>query len=228
VTPRELAHTLEKTLDDGQISRAERTALRATLADSPLDEHELLEVQGYAFKLVRDRLHDSRDRELIDWLEAALKVVRPQQIAAPAKPKVYFGPDAPMVETLVSLVRGAKHTIDVAVFTITDDRLADALIEARSRGIAIRVLTDDGKVEDEGSDVARLGAAGVQVVVDDSPHHFHHKFAIFDGERLVNGSYNWTRGADRDNRENFLVTEEPRLVRAYRDQFQRLWRELAP
>ena len=25
--------------------------------------------------------------------------------------------------------------------------------------------------------------------------HMHHKFAIFDGERLINGSYNWTRGA---------------------------------
>ena len=30
--------------------------------------------------------------------------------------------------------------------------------------------------------------------------------SVLDGTALLNGSYNWTRGADQNNRENFLLT----------------------
>ena len=59
-------------------------------------------------------------------------------------------------------------------------------------------------------------------------HHFHHKFAVLDGHTLINGSYNWTRGADRNNRENFMRTGDPVLVQAYRKAFDALWDEMSP
>ncbi|HHO49381.1 MAG TPA: hypothetical protein ENK18_00555, partial [Deltaproteobacteria bacterium] len=43
---------------------------------------------------------------------------------------------------------------------------------------------------------------------------------------LVTGSYNWTRGADLNNRENFLITEDPSLVRAFSEAFEAMWSEL--
>ena len=57
-------------------------------------------------------------------------------------------------------------------------------------------------------------------------HHFHHKFAVIDGHVLLNGSYNWTRSADMNNRENFMLSEEPTLVRRYARAFDALWAEL--
>ena len=55
----------------------------------------------------------------------------------------------------------------------------------------------------------------------------HHKFVVFDGDLLATGSYNWTRSAARYNRENVLVTSEPRLVSRFDAEFVRLWGELA-
>jgi len=55
----------------------------------------------------------------------------------------------------------------------------------------------------------------------------HHKFAIFDENRLLTGSYNWTRGAARDNEENLIVTGESRLLSAYAATFARLWSSLS-
>jgi mitochondrial cardiolipin hydrolase len=58
------------------------------------------------------------------------------------------------------------------------------------------------------------------------PHlngHMHHKFAIFDGERLLNGSYNWTRGAANTNFENLVDTGDPELIAAFAEEFKRLW-----
>jgi phosphatidylserine/phosphatidylglycerophosphate/cardiolipin synthase-like enzyme len=55
----------------------------------------------------------------------------------------------------------------------------------------------------------------------------HHKFAVIDGQWLLSGSYNWTRGASRDNEENLIVTSDPRLLAAYTVAFERLWSDLA-
>jgi phosphatidylserine/phosphatidylglycerophosphate/cardiolipin synthase-like enzyme len=56
----------------------------------------------------------------------------------------------------------------------------------------------------------------------------HHKFAIADGTRLLNGSFNWTRSASRVNEENVMVTSEAAAVAAFRTEFDRLWASLAP
>ena len=50
----------------------------------------------------------------------------------------------------------------------------------------------------------------------------HHKFAIFDGRTLLNGSYNWTRGAARDNQENVMISDDQRLVAQFQGEFDRL------
>ena len=51
-------------------------------------------------------------------------------------------------------------------------------------------------------------------------------FAILDGATLLTGSYNWTRGAARDNEENFIVTTDPRFLAASVRNFGRLWTKL--
>ena len=103
----------------------------------------------------------------------------------------------------------------------------DYLIEAAvRRGVRVRIVSDDDKSEDLGSDVDRLRAAGAQVVLDASEAHMHHKFAVFDGQQLVTGSFNWTRSASEVNAENLVVTDDPRLVGAFANEFERLWQRL--
>ena len=55
---------------------------------------------------------------------------------------------------------------------------------------------------------------------------FHHKFAVIDSERVVTGSYNWTRSAAEHNEENILVTHDPRVARRFQEEFDRLWQRL--
>ncbi len=124
---------------------------------------------------------------------------------------------------IVGLLSRARRSVDICVFTITDDRIAKAIVEAHECGIALRIITDDDKFEEPGSDIARFREAGNDVRIDDSPHHMHHKFAVFDERVLLNGSYNWTRGAARDNEEIFLVTDDGRLVAVYATELPKLW-----
>ena len=90
--------------------------------------------------------------------------------------------------------------------------------------VRVRVVTDNDKSFDRGSDAARLRAAGIALATDQSDAHMHHKFAIVDESLLLTGSYNWTRSAYRENQENILVTEERTVVRSFQETFDALWR----
>jgi phosphatidylserine/phosphatidylglycerophosphate/cardiolipin synthase-like enzyme len=55
----------------------------------------------------------------------------------------------------------------------------------------------------------------------------HHKFALFDGKRLANGSFNWTRSASTSNNENLVVSADAYLVRCFAGEFDSLWKKFA-
>ena len=131
------------------------------------------------------------------------------------------------MSALVKEMRRARRSADVCVYTITDDRISDGLIGIARRGVRVRVISDDGKSTDRGSDIRRLRDAGIEVSWDRSSAHMHHKFCVFDEVRLVTGSFNWTRAASGENNENLLLTTEPTLVSAFLAEFKRLWARFA-
>jgi phosphatidylserine/phosphatidylglycerophosphate/cardiolipin synthase-like enzyme len=106
--------------------------------------------------------------------------------------------------------------------------LSEAILAAHQRGVAVRVISDNHKKLDAGSDVLWLSERGVPLRIDSSEHHMHHKFAVFDGRLLLNGSFNWTRSASTSNEENFLVIEHAQLVADYAREFEQLWLRYAP
>ncbi|WP_052374682.1 phospholipase D-like domain-containing protein [Chondromyces apiculatus] len=142
--------------------------------------------------------------------------------------EVAFSPGEACLEMIRSRLEGARRTLDVCVFTITDDRIAEAILDAHRRGVAVRVITDNDKSLDEGSDVGRLARAGIAVRMDRTEYHMHHKFAVFDGRFVLTGSYNWTRSAAKYNEENLVVSGDPRLVTPFAREFEALWAHLDP
>merc|ERR1712138_169257 len=94
--------------------------------------------------------------------------------------------------------------------------------------VRVRIITDKAQSEAIGSDIAELQAAGIEVRMNTSQHHMHHKFCILDECVLMNGSFNWTQGACENNYENVMITNETAFVAPFRDQFEQLWQECAP
>jgi len=111
----------------------------------------------------------------------------------------------------------------ICVFTISDDRLSDAIMSAHRNGLTVRVISDNDKMYDRGSDVGRLSQAGVNVRIDLSPEHMHHKFMVIDGRTVMTGSYNWTRSAETRNEENLISVDDPQLAIRFTEEFERIW-----
>jgi len=87
---------------------------------------------------------------------------------------------------LLHALAGARATLDVAVYAISLKLLANALRDARARGVRVRVLSDDEQARETKSAVPQLIADGVPVRTDRSvKYHLHHKFCLVDGGPLL-------------------------------------------
>jgi phosphatidylserine/phosphatidylglycerophosphate/cardiolipin synthase-like enzyme len=126
-------------------------------------------------------------------------------------------------DLLTGLIRGAKDRIYVAIYSFTSDRLAEALIEARRRGVDVRVVMERREANVTGSEYPRLLGAGVDVRLDANPGLMHHKFMVIDGEIVVTGSYNWSAAAEERNDENLVVIRDRGVAGAYEREFERIW-----
>jgi phosphatidylserine/phosphatidylglycerophosphate/cardiolipin synthase-like enzyme len=139
---------------------------------------------------------------------------------------VYFSPGEECLNAILAGIDAATSSLKICVFTISDDRITNAILAAHGKGIKIQLLTDNEKLFDKGSDIKQLAQAGVKVKVDNTPNHMHHKFTIIDHAHVLTGSYNWTRSAALYNHENILVTSDAHAVAAYSQEFNRLWEEM--
>lgn len=226
MTPRDIKSALEDSLSDLKLSRGERRALETMLEGIQLTDHDRNVLRAEVFRLAHEAVQESQQpSDIIDWMDEALKVLRADesQPTERIRTDACFSPGDACVNRINSLIRHARSTIDICVFTITDNRISKEIQAAHHQGIRIRIVSDNDKANDLGSDVAQLAEAGVPVRIDNSPYHMHHKFAIFDGTELLTGSYNWTLGAARDNQENLIVTGDTTLLRDYQQVFDGLW-----
>jgi len=137
--------------------------------------------------------------------------------------KVFFSPGRACLDTISQAIASATKSIDVCVFTISDDRIASALQRQHARRVSVRILSDNDKIFDLGSDIQRLSKIGIPVRLDRGQGHMHHKFAVFDHKTVLTGSYNWTRSAETSNNENIIVTVESSVVKAFEEEFDLLW-----
>jgi mitochondrial cardiolipin hydrolase len=221
----ELDRALLATLDDGRLSRTERQALSTLLREKPLDGSKRAQLRARAFVLAKERLADAGALTLLDWVEDFVKLLAQLEASVPAAStsRAYFSPGEACLTAILGELGRARHAADICVFTITDDRIARAILDAHGRKVRVRIITDNDKQYDGGSDIERLRAAGIALKVDETEHHMHHKFAVLDGATLLNGSYNWTRSASTFNEENLVVSSEPGLVQTFARQFDALW-----
>ncbi|SHI36537.1 PLD-like domain-containing protein [Hymenobacter daecheongensis DSM 21074] len=227
-----LLRHFERSFADATLSVAEAQDLRRRLAAHGLRGTALEQLRHQLFALARERFNSFQDKAAIEWLEAASTLLLPTDLPAAASPvavrsEVFFSPGTACVDAIRNLIGQAAHRLEVCVFTISDDRITAALLAAHRRGVAVRLLTDNDKLLDKGSDIRELQAGGLPVRIDRTANHMHHKFAVADNRRVLTGSYNWTRSAALYNLENLLITDDRAVVRRYTEEFERLWAEMA-
>ncbi|MCI4668318.1 MAG: phospholipase D-like domain-containing protein [Bacteroidia bacterium] len=220
-----LEDLFRQTFDDHVFTRDERRAMAKILQEENLDEKELGILRSKVFNIAMDELDDTDADRVLEWLRQAVKLLLPD--GAPAfRYDVYFSPDDDCPRAIIKCIEEARASMDICVFTISDNRISRAIEAAEKRGIDVRIISDNDKSFDKGSDVVLMASRGLSVKLDDTSNHMHHKFAIFDNNLLLTGSYNWTVSAANHNEENILITNQPEIVAPFQKEFRKLWKRL--
>jgi phosphatidylserine/phosphatidylglycerophosphate/cardiolipin synthase-like enzyme len=227
-----LDRTLRESVQDFRLDADEKVELREL--GKQLDADRIRFLRNRAFGIVREAMLDgglarqpAEAVAALGWLEQVVKTLEAASETAPVVSSAYFSPGDSCLRRLGDLMRGCRDTLDICVFTIADDRLTEEILACHARGVQVRVVSDNDKQHDDGSDIGRLRGQGVPVRLDIAPSHMHHKFALFDRRLIANSSFNWTRSATRDNDENLVVSDDANLVRVFGLQFEKLWNDFA-
>ena len=137
----------------------------------------------------------------------------------------YFSPGRGVAKVVIGFIDRCEKTLDVAVYAITHDKITDALIRAKQRGVNVRIITDKTQASGKYSDDEKLIEAKIPVII--SGHHWrgsmHNKFVIGDSLSVGTGSFNWTKNADKRNSENFVIIRLSYVVKDYQQEFDSLW-----
>lgn len=126
-----------------------------------------------------------------------------------------------------ALAKAIDHTrasLDIAVFDLDNPTIADAILAAHRRDVAVRIVTDDEHgLHNEDSDLPRLREAGVPIIDDGRSALMHNKFMILDGRTVWTGSMNYTiNGAYRHN-NNVFALDDAQAVAAYQAEFEEMF-----
>lgn len=163
---------------------------------------------------------------------------------------VFFTPDDHVQKKLLHLIQQEKKSIKITAYAFTNGDVAQEVANAARRKVAVEMVVDPNVLQDSYSKIEIVYEAHVPIFVYNPQYHdhacldkkrkkagkftslMHNKFIIFgkniaDKKLVWTGSCNLTNAALRPrdqvgNQENVLLTDEPRFVKKYEAQFEKL------
>ena len=138
--------------------------------------------------------------------------------------KVLFSPNGECQQAIVDEINAASSRIDIAMYNLTSREIAQALIAAKERGVAIRIFLDQEEANSKYSKGRYLAQNGLSIRCYQGEGLMHNKFAVIDNRVLITGSFNWTPTAERKNQENLLIMTDKDLIKQFSNRFELLWR----
>lgn len=151
---------------------------------------------------------------------------------------VQFGREQSLAATLTEVLDLTQRTALLALYELKLPEAADAIIRAHRRGVAVRVVFDEGHARENpgpeagrSAELQRVIDAGVEVRTLRGGGDYgimHHKTAVLDGELLVTGSFNWTLAAEDRHYENLALRGEPAVVALFDQGFRWMWEAARP
>mgnify|MGYP006194742901 CR=1 FL=1 len=134
-----LDQQLRDSLADLRLSNEERDELRQLGSD--LGQDQVRYLRNRAFALVRELVQaDLNNSEpALKWLEQVVKTLDANSAPVRDMASAHFSPGEDCRRKIRDLCRQARISVDICVFTISDDQLSDEIRACHQRGVAVRL-----------------------------------------------------------------------------------------
>lgn len=149
--------------------------------------------------------------------------------SVPESISIWFVQDS-LAARLIDFFRGARRSLDYCCYNSSRPDVNAALIEVHSRGVALRVITDNARLQNQW--VMDLRAAGVPVWSDsigpNSAAYMHNKFAIRDAaDADTSDDIVWLAtynpNVNEVHADCALELPGPALARLFQLEFNQMW-----
>ena len=153
-----------------------------------------------------------------------------QQPAGTTSPpiEVAFSPEAGAEALVLKVIGSARQSIQLAGYSFTSPAVVRGLIDAKRRGVNVKVLLDDKGNRGQSSVAAMnlIVSAGIPLRVVSVYAIHHDKYIVVDGKHTETGSFNFSQAAAKSNSENVLVIwDNPTVAERYLSQWESRWRQ---
>ncbi|SMP70777.1 phospholipase D family protein [Noviherbaspirillum suwonense] len=136
---------------------------------------------------------------------------------------VAFSPNEGSEDLVVKAIGSARSSIGVAAYSFTSPVVAKALLNARKRGVDVRVVVDENGNRSKASLAALnlLAEAGIPTRTISRYAIHHDKYMVIDKITVQTGSFNYSKAAAKSNSENVVVIwNNPDLALTYLKHWQ--------
>jgi phosphatidylserine/phosphatidylglycerophosphate/cardiolipin synthase-like enzyme len=128
------------------------------------------------------------------------------------------------VGALAARLDQATTSIDYAPFLLDEQTIEQALVNARRRGVQVRLLAEPSHDKDNAHALKLLGAAGVQIKPTNPAFALTHaKYIVIDGSRALLPTFNSTVKELPSHRDFALEDDDPDDVRFIQSVFNADW-----
>lgn len=133
-----------------------------------------------------------------------------------------FTPGENCTAQIVHQINTARKSVYVQAYGFTSTPIANALVNAKRRGVTIFTLLDKSNPSSKYSKEPLLNENKIPVLIDYKPAIAHNKVMIIDQREVITGSFNFTASAQKRNAENVVfITKDPQLVSAFMANFEK-------
>lgn len=136
--------------------------------------------------------------------------------------QAYFSPKDNIEQVILDDLSKAKKSVHLSLYGITNQPLADKLIELQKAGVDV-ILCED-KLQSSGPhDLhADFEKNGIKVAIKKTGTLEHNKFVIIDNTIVIMGSWNWSDSAQKQDNSDVVIMDCPDQVKKFEDAFQRI------
>lgn len=119
----------------------------------------------------------------------------------------------------------AEQSIYIAVAWFTNPRLFDVLLTKAKQGITVQLLISNDPINQQSPidySGLNIGNSVAYFIGEGKDDLMHNKFCVIDEYTVINGSYNWSKKAERNHENIIITTGDSVLAQSFIKQFKKI------
>jgi phosphatidylserine/phosphatidylglycerophosphate/cardiolipin synthase-like enzyme len=139
--------------------------------------------------------------------------------------RVLYSRSTDVPSEIIEEIQKSRNFVYVAMYTLTQEDLVNALIAAKLRGLDVKVILDYGQslIDSEKPQVAKLKKYNIETKIPFRDSGIMHIKLLITDTAYVSGSFNWTNSAATVNDEVVEIGTTTSIHDEFLNIFKKLW-----